>query len=250
MNSRDFAAILPFSNCVRAAGTSEFGFGLLKAIKDIVEVDHCVLVNVWPRHAELSAFANRRNGAGEHLTEAYIGGRYREDPLVQEFVTCRVAELDKPVLRSLMPECRFNEAYYERFFVEPGLVDKFSLIVPDSNSTVFLSFYRSTEMGRFSDSDKVHLFELADLLAALVSTHTRLLTTPRVSREVSFKWHTMLSERERSVARLLGRGETAKTAGAMLALSPTSVVTYKQRAFAKLGIATQRELVALTALMN
>jgi DNA-binding CsgD family transcriptional regulator len=67
---------------------------------------------------------------------------------------------------------------------------------------------------------------------------------------LSVKWHTALSERERSVARLLGGGETAKTAGAMLALSPASVVTYKQRAFAKLGIATQRELVALTALIG
>jgi len=250
MNARDCAGILPFSHCVRAAGTNEFGFGLIDALQGLVDVDHCVLVNVRPRHAELSAFASRRKSAGERLTGAYVGGCYRDDPLVHEFVTSGATPSAKPVMRSLMPERQFDETYYERFFLEPGLVDKLSIIVPDLDNTAFLSLYRSTEMGRFSDEDKTRITGFADLLVSLVSIHLRLLATPRISRELSVKWHTALSERERSVARLLGGGETAKTAGAMLALSPASVVTYKQRAFAKLGIATQRELVALTALIG
>jgi DNA-binding CsgD family transcriptional regulator len=250
MNSRDCAGILPFSRCVRAAGTDDFGVGLIGALEGLVDIDHCVLVNVRPRRAEMSAFATRYKGVGAQLTEAYVGGWYRDDPLVREFATFEGAQPAMPAIRSLMPERRFDEAYYERFFVEPGLVDKLSIIVPDSDNTAFLSLYRSKAMGRFSDQDKAIVARFTDLLVSLVSIHTRLSSTPRVSREVLAKWHTVLSERERSVAGLLGRGETAKTAGAMLALSPASVVTYKQRALAKLGIATQRELVALTALIG
>ncbi|MDR5781636.1 helix-turn-helix transcriptional regulator [Caballeronia sp. LZ065] len=255
MNPRDCAGILPFSHCVRSAGTEDFGIGLIGALEGLVEIDHCALVNVKPRHAEMAAFASRRRGAGvgigvgAQLTQAYIGGCYREDPLVREFSISGDA-LATPSMRSLMPASTFNEAYFERFFVEPGLVDKLSIVVPDVEHMSYLSLYRSKEMGCFTDQDKARIWAFTELLASLVSIHTRLCATPRVPREVSVKWHTALSERERCVAKLLGRGETAKTVGAMLELSPASVVTYKQRALAKLGITTQRELVALTALLG
>lgn len=249
MNPRDCAGILPFSHCVRSAGTEDFGIGLIGALGGLVEIDHCALVNVKPRHAAMAAFASRRRGVGARLTEAYIGGCYREDPLVREFSVSGDASCT-PAMRSLMPAYTFNEAYFERFFVEPGLVDKLSIVVPDVEHTSYLSLYRSKEMGCFTDQDKARIWAFTELLASLVSIHTRLCATPRVPREVSVKWHTALSERERCVAKLLGSGETAKTVGAMLELSPASVVTYKQRALAKLGIATQRELVALTALLG
>lgn len=254
MNPRDFADVLPFSSCVRAAGTDDFGDSLIEALAGLVEIEHCVIVNVKPRHAEISALASRHaRGVAARLTEAYVGGRYREDPLVREFAHAQAQQAPQPVMptvRSLMLNRDANAEYYERFFVEPGIADKLSVIVPGADHTSFLSVYRSTAMGRFSERDKACVAAFADFLAALASTHTRLRARPNVSREVSIKWHTALSERERSVATLLGQGETAKTVGAMLALSPASVITYKQRALAKLGIGTQRELVALTALLG
>ena len=254
MNPRDFADVLPFSNCVRAAGTDDFGDSLINALAGIVEIEHCVIVNVKPRHAEISALASRRSrGVAARLTEAYVGGRYREDPLVREFACAEAMAATHPVMpavRSMMLNRESNAEYYERFFIEPGIADKLSVIAPGPGYTAFLSVYRSTAMGCFTDRDKACVAAFADFLAALASTHARLSATPNVPREVSIKWHTALSERERSVAKLLGQGETAKTVGAILALSPASVITYKQRALAKLGIGTQRELVALTALLG
>jgi|GEM_PF-1379712 len=260
MNPRDFAAILPFSNCVRAAGTDDFGDNLIAALAGLVEIEHCVLVNVKPRDAHISALASRRaRGVATRLTEAYVGGCYRDDPLVREFAHIGVTETTEttetikplmPAVRPLMMDRASNAEYFERFFIEPGIADKLSIIAPGTEHTAFLSLYRSTAMGRFSERDKACIAAFADFLAALASTHSRLRSTPSVPREISIKWHTALSERERSVAKLLGQGETAKTVGAMLALSPASVVTYKQRALAKLGIGTQRELVALTALLG
>lgn len=251
MNPRDYAAIFPFSNCVRAAGTDEFGDSLIAALAGLVEIEHCVLVNVKPRDAHISALASRRaRGVATRLTEAYVGGCYRDDPLVREFAPAETIRPPMPAVRSLMMDRESNAEYFERFFIEPGIADKLSIIAPGVGHTAFLSVYRSTAMGRFSERDKACIAAFADFLAALASTHSRLRATPSVPREVSIKWHTALSERERSVAKLLGQGETAKTVGAILALSPASVVTYKQRALAKLGIGTQRELVALTALLG
>ncbi|BAN26238.1 response regulator transcription factor [Caballeronia insecticola] len=236
---------------MRAAGTVDFGNSLIAALGGLVDIEHCVLVKVMPRHADIAALASRQaRHVATRLTEAYVGGYYREDPLVREFSCTESASLAAPVVRPLALNRQSNVEYYERFFIEPGIADKLSIVAPGSDHTAFLSLYKSTAMGRFSEREKACVSAFGDLLAALASTHTKLLSTPSVPREVSIKWHTALSERERSVARLLGRGETAKTVGAMLALSPASVVTYKQRALAKLGIGNQRELVALAALLG
>jgi len=77
-----------------------------------------------------------------------------------------------------------------------------------------------------------------------------LLSAPAPPPEFLHTWHHALSGRERSVAMLLGRGETVNTVAATLELSPTTVTTYKKRAFTKLGITRQSELVALTVLLR
>ena len=54
-----------------------------------------------------------------------------------------------------------------------------------------------------------------------------------------------LSARERQVVDAILAGHSAKQAGRALGLSPTSVATYRQRAFAKLGVRRQVELFGL-----
>jgi len=125
MNPRDFADVLPFSNCVRAAGTDDFGDSLINALAGIVEIEHCVIVNVKPRHAEISALASRHSrGIAARLTEAYVGGRYREDPLVREFACAEAMAATHPVMpavRSMMLNRESNAEYYERFLSNPAL---------------------------------------------------------------------------------------------------------------------------------
>ena len=54
-----------------------------------------------------------------------------------------------------------------------------------------------------------------------------------------------LPHRERQVMSLILDGRTTKAAADLLRLSMTTVLTYRYRAFAKLGIRTHRELLAL-----
>jgi DNA-binding NarL/FixJ family response regulator len=54
-----------------------------------------------------------------------------------------------------------------------------------------------------------------------------------------------LTAREQQVLTALLRGTSSEGIATQLDLKPSSVITYRRRAYAKLGIATQAELFAL-----
>ncbi|MFC6668732.1 response regulator transcription factor [Marinobacterium aestuariivivens] len=54
-----------------------------------------------------------------------------------------------------------------------------------------------------------------------------------------------LSEREAQICEMILQGHTAKTIGRRLSLSENSVVTYRKRAYRKLGISRKSELIEL-----
>ena len=56
-------------------------------------------------------------------------------------------------------------------------------------------------------------------------------------------WPADLSSREIQVANLLRQGHTAKEVGRALGLSPTTVVTYKNRIFKKSKVASLKEFL-------
>jgi DNA-binding NarL/FixJ family response regulator len=56
-------------------------------------------------------------------------------------------------------------------------------------------------------------------------------------------WPADLSFREIQVANLLRQGHTAKEVGRALGLSPTTVVTYKNRIFKKSKVASLKEFL-------
>jgi DNA-binding CsgD family transcriptional regulator len=80
----------------------------------------------------------------------------------------------------------------------------------------------------------------APALAAAARRHLALSATAPVP--VEDRALAALSHRERQVVDTILAGRTAKEAGRLLGLSPTSVATYRQRAFQKLGVRRQIEL--------
>lgn len=243
-----------FADSLRAAGTDAFSAAVLAALNTFVAVDHCTLVSVFGQKATMAGAASLNSKPDAlRLTEAYVGGYFLQDPLVREETSAAGARRGGPAVRSVKIDEASNAEYFERFFARPAISDKLSVVVPGTDAISFLNLYKSTQRGRFDAREKAAISSIGDFLAALTDAHGRLSATQTVSAvppELLRRWQTLLSSREKSVARLLGRGETAKTVAAMLGLSPTSVITYKKRAFAKLGIARQSELVALVTLLG
>ncbi|WP_419343825.1 response regulator transcription factor [Achromobacter sp. PD1] len=82
----------------------------------------------------------------------------------------------------------------------------------------------------------------APLLIALARRHHQLCRVQADAPRVP-SWCSGLSLREIQVADLLRQGHTAKEVGRELGLSPTTVVTYKNRIFKKNNVASLKEFL-------
>jgi DNA-binding CsgD family transcriptional regulator len=182
--------------------------------------------------------------------DEYVAGYGRLAPLVRELASSTARPRNGPDARSVVVDPASHVECVNRFIARPAIIDTLSIAMPGDDTTSFLSLYRTVRIGPFKSHEKILIASVGEFLATLAEMHIRLLSAPAPPPEFLHTWHHALSGRERSVAMLLGRGETVNTVAATLELSPTTVTTYKKRAFTKLGITRQSELVALTVLLR
>ena len=135
-----------------------------------------------------------------------------------------------------------------------GLVDKLALAWWSGTTAYYANFYRFAATGRFQDRDVAVLGELADLVAALVRMHdgrhrlaealrqdSALASAARLIALLSDR----LTAREQEVLAALLMGTSSEGIGKALGVKPTSVATYRKRAYARLGISSQNELMRI-----
>ncbi len=115
-----------------------------------------------------------------------------------------------------------------------------------------LNFYAGGRYGRFADSDISRIMGSADLLLALLVKHdatgfetnrrTRLRIVSRTRlRLVSPK----MPQREAEVCTAIMLGMTSEAIALKLGISVNTVLTYRKRAYGRLNISCQNELMRL-----
>lgn len=139
----------------------------------------------------------------------------------------------------------YRRICYER----GGIVERLTLYAP-GKPTVFASAYRMKENGHSTAAELEELERASALIMALVCKHAAMLRRQALhqapslrdlSRLIMNREHA-LSAREADVVAslLLGKSQTEIAEEAGVALS--SVVTYRRRAYRKLGVSTRRDL--------
>lgn len=167
-----------------------------------------------------------RHGLGEALAERYLDGWHLKDPLRPALR--RLAAGQRRVVR--VEAAGMKAEYRAIFFDAPGLVAKTSVLVAGARRLI---------VNLYEDASPVDA-ELADLIAGLIARHVAAEGEPGPAPALSG-----LSERERAVCLgILAGRKTEAIAGAM-GLSPETVITYRRRAYHKLGIASRGALFAL-----
>lgn len=135
-------------------------------------------------------------------------------------------------------------AYRKRFFDEPGFLDKWSILFRSDNGRYYFNLY--SRRGRFrslfaaNQTGLVQEQQTARLLATLISKHYRLNATQLSQGALAF-----LSERERQVCEAMLAGKKAEAIAHELGVAASSIVTYRKRAYEKLGISSKAQLFAL-----
>lgn len=166
------------------------------------------------------------------LASEYLDGWYLRDPLL-------------PLLEKALPQtldvvevdgAEMDEAYRAKFFESPGLRAKTTVIAVGTRHRLFVSFYASESTATPCDP---RLAKLASRLALLHFETTHASATPAPLN--------VLSEREKAVCVGILSGQKAEVIAADLGVAPSSVVTYRKRAYAKLGITSRAGLFAICA---
>ncbi len=143
-----------------------------------------------------------------------------------------------------------NPAYRNDCYVAVGLSERFSLIQKRPAGSLRVSVYRGRRES-FSDDAVTKLTDCAPLLLAALWRHYAS-TGPGESRNAAPYFRTRLekaapslSGRELDVCSMVAAGVTSEGIALELGVGINTVLTYRKRAYVRLGISSQNELMRM-----
>ncbi len=180
-----------------------------------------------------------RESSGKRLADAYVSERhYLDDPNFQALKNLAPGQTEIVRLNSVSGNMGLN--YRKEFFETPGFSDKISIIRGTDQGNYYINLYRRDP--GFDDRFEVPDFKrnVCTLIGVLVSKHFQLNERLRQEGPLAF-----LSDREQQVCRAVLRGKKNEAIAAELDVAVSSVITYRKRAYEKLGISSRAQLFAL-----
>ena len=125
-----------------------------------------------------------------------------------------------------------------------------SVIQRGADAWRVMSVARHASDGRFSDNEVSSLISLACLVLPMLPVNRarrRTVVAPSVSEieERFAKQYPCLTARERQVCARAAAGMTVEATAVDLGIAKTSVLTYRQRAYQRLGVTSPIELCTL-----
>jgi DNA-binding CsgD family transcriptional regulator len=210
---------------------------------------------------ELAGALSVSGSRSRELGDWYLrGGYYRVEPSLRVARQSRSRLLLHALRQHELPVARWRERYQR-----VGWSERVSLLMSlgDDDGWVFMNAYRPHGCGVTMDSAVAAFGDHAPALAGAVRRHLVLtqargapppsppspslplplpLAAPAAAE--AGPW-SLLSARERQVVDAILGGASTKECARALGVAPTSIATYRQRAFEKLGIRRQVELFRL-----
>lgn len=247
---------------VDALGTEDFVQALMSAVQTQVRIFQIgvsrvdadnTLNNLWFRSAIDDDEAHQRVGAG---AREYAGRFYMSDPLARFVPELRaLAKQDAmPVLLHRMAgEEVPNRDWRHSNYQNAGMLERLSIVCALPDEEVFgLSLFRHASQGGYEQDELDWITACAPVLMRLAIRNDRSLRRPAGARPAAPRVvapvdgsRAMLTPRESEVCNHILHGLSYADIGQALGIGAESVRTYRNRAFAKLGITSRNELFAM-----
>ncbi|MFM0736149.1 helix-turn-helix transcriptional regulator [Paraburkholderia xenovorans] len=144
-----------------------------------------------------------------------------------------------------------NDAYRAACYAQPNVSDRLSLLLqPMANVWLSINLYRDSAYGMFQSAELEQVESVAHLFAHAARGHYALNGQHQQGSAAAMLARVRricpaLTRRELDVLRGTLEGASAAEIAEQMGVKPTSVVTYQKRAYARIGISSQRQLFAL-----
>lgn len=230
---------------VLAIGRPDFPDVLIETLRRQADVGHC-MVFALTRAGAARCLLNAGNiPIGGDLGAAYAGQFHESDPNRDAlFETESSASI---MLPSFAPRM-YGARYRKIFFNDSDIVDKCATAIWTGDTCFYVNFYRITSQGRFHDAERARLQAIAPAIGASVARHFQQSATPEQSLAGLFATRAPLASltpREQEVCRHILSGFSSEAISQALGISLHSTLTYRKRAYERLGISSQNELFAI-----
>jgi DNA-binding CsgD family transcriptional regulator len=243
----------------REVGRKRFEQQLVELLNLVLPVDHCVVFTYSADGVgHLFTHGKMPTDTAQRLADDYVRQFHERDPMFSKLRDGELDGLDRPIPLDL--RSAYDPAYRNHFFDRHSLVDKTSTIGRIELGAVLCNFYRMRDTGPYSAEERRRLDRVLPLVTALISAHYQIVSPgPEQSQDPSRRArslvHTIVGKREPPFDRLTARerevcerillGYTSIGIGLDLHIALSSVLTYRKRAYEKLGISSQNQLFAL-----
>ncbi|GAB2185515.1 helix-turn-helix transcriptional regulator [Roseibium sp. LAB1] len=218
--------------CLADLGTDRFAQAFV-AYVETLGVDQIMVFAIDKTQARcLLSWHFSRSALAGKLAETYLDGWFLKDPLLPDLMAAPPQSVTLSRLDEI--EGRMSADYRRLFFENPGMLAKTTLLAVGERLRLFVSLYQGDATAPLCDPD------LARLAGRLALMHFEKASDTDVPPPLA-----ALSDRERSVCLGILSGRKAEAIAADLDVAPSTVITYRKRAYAKLGVTSRAGLFAI-----
>lgn len=232
---------------VLAIGRPDFPNILIDTLRRQAGVGHCMVFALTRAGAARCLLDAGNIPIGSDLGAAYAGQFHESDPNRDALFE---AETSAPIMLPAFAPRMYDARYRKIFFHDSGIVDKCATAIWAGDTCFYVNFYRITSQGRFRDAERARLQAIAPAIGASVARHFQQSATATPDQNLAALFATRaplasLTPREQEVCRHILSGFSSEAISQALGISLHSTLTYRKRAYERLGISSQNELFAI-----
>lgn len=220
------------NGCMAALGREDFVGPFLELLREM-GADQVMVFSYDEDHAAcLLSWNFSHSRLGVTLAANYLDDWYRDDPLYRRVLAVQPGAAELCFLDEVAP--MMSEEYRRQFFVLPGIERKAAILAAGDTHRIVLNVYQH-------DLERA----LAPPDALLFTGRLALLHYEREADSGYPPPLAALSERERQVCLGVLAGKKTEIIANEIGVAPSTVTTYRRRAYEKLGISSGAALFAI-----
>ncbi|PPQ19020.1 LuxR family transcriptional regulator [Bradyrhizobium sp. AC87j1] len=237
------AAAGDITPAVLAIGRSDFPKVLIDTLRRQADVGHCMVFALSRAGAATCLLDAGNIPIGGDLGAAYAGQFHESDPNRDALFE---GEGTAPIMLPSFAPRMYGARYRKIFFHDSGIVDKCATAIWTGDTCFYVNFYRITSQGRFSAAQRQRLQAIAPAIGASIARHFQEKLAPDLSTLFATRAPlSNLTPREQEVCRRILLGFSSEAISQGLGISLHSTLTYRKRAYQRLGISSQNELFSI-----
>lgn len=230
---------------VLAIGRPEFPDVLIETLRRQADVGHCMVFSLTRNGAARCLLDAGNIPIGADLGAAYAGQFHESDPNRDAMFE---AQGESPIVLPAFVPRMYGARYRKIFFQDSGIVDKLATAIWVEGTCFYVNFYRIIAQGRFERAQLDRLRAIAPTIGASVARHFRNAAGTEQNLATLFATREPLAQltaREQEVCRGILAGLSSEAISLELGIGLHSTLTYRKRAYDKLGISSQNELFSI-----